>query len=1033
MKFRSFGNIARGTVARAALGLALVAGLGALAAPAQAQQGAVTGVVVAGSTLQPLSGVQVSVVGTQLGALTDDQGRYRITGVPVGDAQIQARLIGYKLGTQTVTVRAGQSTSANFTLAVTAIALDEVIATIAGGERRREIGYATSSIDANQEVAKAKPNQVLDLIKGRATGVVVRQSSGSVGTGSDIRIRGSGSISLSNTPLFVVDGAIINADQNTGPGVGGQDASRLNDLDPSEIESIEIVKGPAASTLWGSASTSGVVRITTKKGRKGATRYTFRAEAGGNYEQGTDWPDSFFNPQAFFGPSAKDTIYKMNLLKQFDPFRNGLSQTYAASVRGGLEDVTYFLSTQYKDEEGTLPNNRFERFNLRGNLSITPNDKVNISVSNGFISNFLRLPDNDNNGFGYIGVALVGFPWNLPIQRSDPNTGGPLIDTCPINFEVSRLFGLPLAAVSGGCPDNAFFGGRTFDDVRTLVNRQDIERYTGSATIEYRPFDFLTNTMTVGYDQFSDRTRGVVPVNPDAPFGIFSQGDINKFDNTSRNLTMTWTSSLDHELTSNINSDLTAGIQYFKSTDEIVTAAGQVFPASSPTVGNSVTNQGGDAFNELRRLGFFFQEQLSWKDRLFLMPAIRFDDNSAFGASLGLQTYPRFSGSWVLSDEPGFPGFFDSFKLRGSWGKSGRQPGTNDALALLSTTSVTFQDADVLGFSPNRPGNDQLKPETGQEFEVGFDAGFLDGAITLEATYFNQKTSNAIVSKQLAPSLGFPGNRFTNIGEIKNSGVEIGIDWGALDRENVRWDWRLNVSTTDNEVTKLDQPIVFGFGSSQRHQEGLPFGSYFERRVIIDPATGDARVQTCAETPNDTTCDPDTNQRFGGAPNPDYEGSISTTLTLFNKITLFSLVDFQGGQQLFNSTEEFRCGFLGGGTNGGICPAIFETGPDGQLTDEAKIKAEAARIGSEAPWFEDASFAKLRTVSARFDLPRSFARRFGARSASISVVGENLATFTRYRGLDPEINEAGQTNAFRADFLTLPPQRRALATVSVTF
>jgi len=1010
-----------------------------------AQQGAIAGRVTDASTLEPLVGAQVFIQGTNLGELTDQDGRYRVESVPAGTYEVTVRLIGYRQASRSdVAVTSGQVTTANFAIDVAAVALDEIVTTITGEQRRREIGYSTANIAAEQVVADARPASVTDLIKGRATGVTVRRSSGSVGTGSEIKIRGTASISQDVTPLIVVDGAFVSNDNNAnnGIGLGGQDPSRLNDINPEDIADIEIIKGPAAAALYGSRAAAGIIKITTKKGRTGVTRWTVRTEVGMESNAG-EFNASVFNPQSLLGPNATDTLYTLNLLEGdagYDaPFRAGLQQTYGASVRGGSSSFSYFASGQYQNLEGNLPDNEREGVNVRANFNVQPSDKVDISVSNGFLTNSTFFPQNDNNAAGYIGVAMIAFPWTKMINVADPVTGDP-VETCPLNYEFARLQGITVAQADGalgGCPDNPFFSGRTFEDIGTQIDEQEIERYTGSATLNWRPLDNWTNRATIGYDQFADLVIQIVPVDPDRPFGAASDGAIANNQATNRNLTLEGTSSLSLDLNDDWNFETTVGGQFFRTHIEGVQTTGNVFPAGGPTVGNSVTTTATDFTIETRTIGVFAQEQIGWKDKLFITPAVRMDDNSAAGENLGVQWYPRFAVAYSLSEEEFAPDFFESLKLRASFGQAGQQPGSNDALELLNPTRVAIGNSDLVGVTPAQLGNAVLEPARSTEWEAGFDASVLRGRLGVEFTYFNSKTANDVVFRQVAPSTGNPGGQFVNVGEIKNTGLELGLDATAFSNRDITWGWRATLSHIDNEVTRLDDPIIFGLGgASQRHTEGFPFASYFAEEVIIDPETGDPRVLTCDEDAS-RGCNPDDNHRFLGQPNPTWEGSLSTTVNLFDHITVYGLVDFQTGQELFNSTDEFRCGFLGGGdpvaSGAGTCSEMFEKDSDGSYTDAALIAQEASRIGSEAPWIEDADFAKLRTVSVRFQLPEGWTTKLRLQNASITLVGENLVTWTGYDGLDPEINFGGQGAATRADFLTLPPSRRFLASVSFTF
>ena len=819
---------------------------------------------------------------------------------------------------------------------------------------------------------------------------------------------------------------------------------------------MEIVRGPSAATLYGAEAAAGVIRITTKRGRTGATEWTFRSEWGANWDD-TDWPETLWNPRSFFdalqdvselfAPSEippgtnfatiPDTLYTMNLLgdgvggdtSYGTPWRTGVEQTFGASLRGGSENVTYFLSGEFSGREGTLANNESTQRNFRANFNLFPSEKVDIALSTGYGYNLVSLPDNDNTAFGYIGVAMVGFPWATPIKRTDLVVGGEWM-TCPLAYELHR------ATVSAGvtttleglsednCADNPFFSERTFDDVATLSNSQKIERLTVSATADYRPLNYLTATGTVGYDQFSDRTGFFVPVNPDLPFGDASRGLRSIGHGLNRLLTLEANVNATFEIFPELQSVTSVGIQFFRQKFESTTATGRFLPLGSRTVSSAVETEGFESIGETRTLGVFVQQQFGYRDRLFFTPGLRLDDSSAFGENLGREAYPRVMASYVISDEDWFedfvPGtFVESLRLRAAWGRSGKQPASFAALKLLGPRRVSFRGEDVAGLSLVGPGNPGLKPERGQEVEAGFEVDLLDGRLGLDFTWFRQTTKDAIVGKRLAPSTGYSGPLFTNIGEMTNRGVELGLSYVVLNTRARRWDWRLNVSTAKGEITDLDEPIIFGLGGdSQRHEEGHPYASYFSRTYTIDES-GDAVA-------SDSTV-------FVGHPTPELEGSISTSLQLFGWVTLAAHLGFAAGHQQFNSTEQFRCGFLGGGTYGGVCTQLFEVGPDGERTNRAKIKAAAADDLQYAPWIEDADFARLRSVSARFELPQEWLARMGARRGSFTIVGENLALFTKYKGLDPEVSFAGGSQSLRAEFFTLPLAKRITGQLSISF
>ena len=835
-----------------------------------------TGRVTDASGVQPVVSAEVIVSGTQLIALTDADGVYRFPRVPAGVVEVGVERLGYLPLTRLIAVGSGETVTADFSIAVSAVAPDAVVATATGPRRRRELGNSAATVEVSQELETSTPLTFPDLIQGKAPGVQVAQSSGTVGTSSTIKIRGNSSISLDNTPLIYVDGSRISNDIRSGPGVGGQNASRLNDLNPFDIETIEIVKGPSAATLYGTEAAAGVIRITTRRGRTGPAEWTYRASLGANWDA-TAWPDNAVDLRSPFllGAAARDTVYTTNLLQGLgtdqNPWRTGLEQGYGVSLRGGAEDVTYFVSGELGDREGSLPNNHADHRTLRANLNLVPSDNTDVAISTGFGSTHLSLPNNDNTTLGYLGVALSGSPWELPLVRTDPVTGEPDVETCAIDFEAALGFGVPLG--SFGCRGDAFFSGRTFEDVATISNTQKIERFTGSAAVNYRPMESITAQGTIGYDQFSDQTGTFIPVDPSLVFGSLSEGFRQLHHFVSRNVTVEGNVAGSFRLSPTVTSTTALGGQFFGEKLESSSSVGRTLPAGTSTVSNAVTTEGFEGVTETRTLGVFLEQQLAFWDRLFLTPAVRLDENSAFGMNLGRQAYPRVMASWVVSEELWFPSsWLQSVRVRAAWGESGKQPTSFAALQLLEAERVAFRGQDVAGVAVLQPGNPSLKPERGQELELGFDAELLGGLVAVDFTWYDQVTKDAIVARRVAPSTGFPDAVFENIGRVENSGVKLGITGVAVNRPDLFWTVQLVGATRKGEVTKLDEPIVFGLnGNTQRHQRAYPFGAYFGRRYSIGSS---GSVESTARPV------------FLGHPTPEWEGSFLTTVRLFNRVTL---------------------------------------------------------------------------------------------------------------------------------------------------
>jgi hypothetical protein len=419
-------------------------------------------------------------------------------------------------------------------------------------------------------------------------------------------------------------------------------------------------------------------------------------------------------------------------------------------------------------------------------------------------------------------------------------------------------------------------------------------------------------------------------------------------------------------------------------------------------------------------MGLFLQQQIGFRDRYFLVPAVRVDESSTFGEDQTRAVYPSLQASWVAregGDGSRFP-YLNTLLLRGAWGFAGKQPAPFAAIQQLGSRPVRFLGRDVSGVVLEAAGNPDLKPERGEEIELGFDATARDGRVNMNFTLFRQVTRDALVERLIAPSSGYALGQIDNLGEVRNNGLELSVSAVAVDRPGLQSEWRLHLQTLDSEITELDEPIVFGYGdNSQRHQQGFAFGSYFARTYTIrngEPVASDSAL-------------------YVGQPTPTFQGSLDTTLGLWDWLQLSAVVGFAGGHQLFNATEFFQCGYFGGGPYGGICAAIYESNGDGQRTEPAQMKAAAARDLSFAPWVEDADFLRLRSVSARIELPAFVAGFLRADRGSFTLLAENLALFTRYSGLDPEVNYAGGGSTTRAEFFTLPLARRLTGRLMLTF
>ena len=1006
---------------RTALTAAATWALFAHALPAEAQQtGTVSGQVLDAASRRPVSQVQVMIQDTQLGMMTDNDGRFQITGVPGGRIQLRTMRIGYQPAIQSVTIISGQTATVTVEITPSVVMLDEVVVTATGEQRKRELGNAVFTMAAPELLERSAQVSVANMLQGASPGVTVTGASGTIGNASNIKIRGNSSINLENTPLVYLDGVRINTEARS-RGVGGAESDRLLDLSPEEIESIEIVKGPAAATLYGTEAAAGVIQITTKRGASGDAQISARMEYGATWDP-NDYLQRGWNPRydlvpAPGSPAYVDTTYMIDVLKGtadipdvdkwYNPFRTGAQSKMALSMRGGSDDITYFTSVDYTNSEGVFYTNEREGVNVRANIDFTPKDYMRVSLSNGFMNSHTKYNYNDGESWGYVGAVQLGTPEYTPI-----NYGGMV--TCPLAIEHARYNGTSLEANTATyCdPDRTFVGSNNYDRLKTMDNGQDVSRYIGSATLSFFPVEYWDTRFTVGFDSYAEHGWNMIP---NVPLKILDSEPDRRADHvTGSQLTVEGSSALNLDITQDLNSITTIGMQYFGSLREQTTARGQWFPPGAMTVGNAAEQSGDEQYVASRTLGFYIQQQFAYMDRLFLTPAVRWDDNSAFGENLGRIVYPRLSSSYVISDAMWFPDVFDQLRFRGAWGKSGKQPGAFDAVTLLNATQVSLRDGSTgTGFAPSRLGNPDLKPETAVETELGFDASFFNSQFGLEFTYYQQTTNDALILRPIAPSLGFTG-RWDNVGQVKNRGIETALNGTLLSTSFLDWSFRGTFSTTKSEITILDEAIEVGGRGLQKHEQGFPFGAYFMRPVTLNSA-GDVEVATDRE--------------YLGQPTPSWNSSLSTTLSLFNgNVTVYALLDAMGGHKQVNYTEVYMCRDVFG-----TCPARFEQDANGDPTDLAKMKSASIAAREGYHFLYSGDFAKLRTVSVQFTIPRSVTSLFGAASSRFTLIASNLLTITNYPGVDPEINSQGRENASQREFFSAGQTRSILGRLSLSF
>jgi TonB-linked SusC/RagA family outer membrane protein len=1002
------------TIAAAALLVHVIA-----AGTADAQQSTISGRVTDATSGRPIATAQVTVVGTNLLAQTNAEGVYTLRGVSPGAITVRVLMIGYSEGRQQITVTTGQPAALDFALQPTAVALSPVVVTATGEQRRIEVGNSIAQVNASEVMQTRSVTSMADLLTARAAGVNVIPGT-QTGAGVRVRIRGNSSLSLSNNPIYIIDGIRVEGTSGSlSVGVGGTTPARINDINPNEIESIEIVRGPSAATLYGTDAANGVIVIRTKRGVAGRPQWTYHTEQTAITDR-NDYPTAYtgwrntttrtnllttqcFLFQAGTGACAQDSVTSYNLHDDADatPYGTGYRQSHGLQIRGGSEMVRYFLSGEWEDETGRIKVPEFDqrwlaarglelrpeqrnpnalnRISVRSNVDINLSERASVAVNAGYTNQMLRLPRSDDSGVPGLATNTYGGP------------------------------GYKYALTTAG---DTLYGYRTVTprELYGTVTEQGINRMVASASTEWRPMDWLTTRALFGLD-FIHRKDTQLCRLMECP--VSGQDHLGwKTDNRTNFGAYTFdaAASANRTFSSAIEGRTTVGVQYNRNTFDRNGATGRQLPPGASTVGAGAILEATEVNSETRTLGGYVEQHLAFNDRLFLTGAVRSDRNSAFGADFRTVFYPKFSASWVLSDEPFFPAttFLSQLRLRTAYGASGVQPGTTDAVEYFTVAQVLGESGEQSGLIYSALGNRNLKPERSTELEFGGDATLWNGRVNAEVTYYTKNSRDALIARTLPPSLGTgTTTRFENLGHVRNRGWEVMLNTQLLRTRQFGWDLMLNGSTNENELVDLGgvPPIT---SATQQNREGYPLFGWWSREITWSDADNN-NVITASEI---TVADEAT---FQGPSLPRRELAATTGLDLFgNRLRVATMFDYKGGHLLYNNTERIRC------ASRNNCRGLID--PEAPLWEQARTVA-VRQFGTTVlgGFFEKGDFLRWRELAVTYTVPEEWASRaFRGRSLVLTGAARNLGVlWTEYTGVDPEA--FGTTGNAPSEFQAFAP------------
>jgi TonB-linked SusC/RagA family outer membrane protein len=1004
------------------------------ALPAVADSAVVTGKVTTDAG-GPISAAVVSIPSLRLSTTTNDAGVYRLT-VPASvfvarSDTLRVTRLGYRPATVRFTLAPGRVT-VDVTMTSQAVSLEQVVVTgTAGNQERRAQAAVVASIDAAQVVKETPVTTVTQLLSSRVPGVVVTDGTGNTGTATRILIRGAASISLSNQPLVFIDGVRMDGGfrglfnvSGSGSATSGQAPSTLNDLNPNDIESIEIVKGPAAATLYGADASAGVIQIITKRGRVGSRGFTqdltteyntidpnFTVPT--NYATCTAALVAASSPNPLCRGKAVNAIIADNPAERMNAFRNGWMGSGQYSARGGGDNYGFFASGGITNEQGTTINNTMKQRSGRGSFTFTPNSKLTFDLNFALTRNTYDLPRTDQDTYGYYVESAFGSPRTVT-YGAPARAGGD-------------------SAITGG----TLLGGVTLESMSSILTRSNALRTLPSVQMRYAPISWFTNRLTLGADLTQSDGFELFPKNS---FGWYPTIPIygNQISTTRQNdrlYTVDYLGNIRIDLggSKRFSSDLSFGSQFINRTSDRLSGSGQgLISNDASIVTNATVSSVGQGYGESRSIGVFAQEQVGFRDRLFLQIGLRGDRNSAFGSDVGTFYLPKFGASYVISEEPfwkGLSSLVPTLRLRAAYGTTGRSPSSGAIQTYVASKFVNETGVVELGVSPGDPGNKDLKPERGKEFEAGFDAGFLDDRLGLELTYFNKKSTDLIVNVPTAPSSGFGGS-IANIGEVSNTGLEFTLRATPVRGRSFAWDASLNGSTLHNEILELGTVGTF-INNFRAFTEGRQIAAFWANKVrSVDVANNKAIVSDTAE--------------FIGNQLPTFQASLTNTVTLFKNIRLYALLEAKTGYYSYNVNQENRdrsrlnsFEVVNPADKGGYSPEerLRRLGP--YVSEKTGAAVGVANV--KDPYMQKADHLRLREVSATFLLPASLLRTARVSGASITVGGRNLGLWkSKYEGDDPDVLGLGTTTnginqLFTADVFTTPPNRRFIVRLNVQF
>jgi TonB-linked SusC/RagA family outer membrane protein len=960
----------------------------------------VTGRVL-GAAGEPIPSASINVQGTTVGGYSNEEGRFTLNNVPNGSQVLVARRIGYKRVNQPLTA----------TSDAVEIRMEKDVLEL---ERQVVTGTTTSISSVNsanavasvtgEQLNKAPTATIENALQGKIPGAVISQNSGAPGGGMQVQLRGVTSINASSSPLYVIDGVVLSnsAIQNglnsiTTAGAGmtnsqDQPVNRIADLNPADIENIEVLKGASAGAIYGSLASNGVIIITTRRGSSGRPTGSFTQRVGQfslSHKLGLRCFGSAAEvTSALDATAAAEFTASGNACNDFEQqFYSGNPLSYETdmSIRGGSNGTTYYVGGLAKRDNAIQRNSYYQKQSVSANLSQLLGTRVTFRSNNEFVHSLTDrgISGNDNNDIVSPGDIFASTPTWIDLQAGGRNPWLPS-------------------------------GSNAFQNADIVKSPEDVYRYIGSINTTFSAYSSQSQTLDFtfigGVDAFSYNAKIVSP--PEAYFesndGLNGTIVINKSQNVNANLNLSGA----HRLITNwLTATTSFGLRQGRRQSSLITNQGRNLPSGVSDVHFGVVQTVNENQFLVKDFSYFAQEELlGLNERLLLTGGINAERTSVNGDDKKYYLYPKAAISYRL---PFLPKFTDEIKLRAAYGKAGNQP--NYGFKFTSLPISVYDGA--LGARPSTiAGSPTIKPETSTELEGGLDAQLFGGRAALDFTVFKKKVTDLILSAAVANTSGF-STRLLNAGSLQNTGTEIGLSLTPYQTGKVSWVSRTTYSNVDGRITSLGGLPCFNGGSFFSTKYGAPyvcegnspsavqarngFDSTFNNGVYVSRVR---RITTYESA-------------------PDFNMGFSNEITV-GPLRLYGLLDWRHGGKVANLTNAYFDPFANDNT--------------GFLADTATSHARNIAVNTNgASYLEDAGFVKLREISVSYTLPQRLTQSLFStltQDVRLEVSGRNLKTWTPYTGYDPEVSNFSNQNIGRfQDVTPYPPSRSVFFSVSANF